>query len=46
VVLGWEVSRQLSFEADFSVLRPGDFIRDTGRSETVHFIGLEALWRY
>ncbi len=46
VVLGWEVSRQMSLEAAYSVFRPGDFIRDTGRSETVHFIGLEALWRY
>ena len=46
VVLGWEVSRQLSFEVAYSVFRPGDFIRDTGRSDTVHFIGLEALWRY
>lgn len=46
VVLGWEVSRHLSFEAAYSVFRPGPFIRDTGRAETVHFLGLEALWRY
>lgn len=46
VVLGWEFSRQLSFEAGYSVFRPGTFIRDTGRAETVHFVGLEALWRY
>ncbi len=46
VVLGWEVSRHLSFEAAYSVFRPGSFIRDTGRAETVHFFGLEALWRY
>lgn len=46
VVLGWEVSRHLSFEAAYSVFRPGGFIRDTGRAETVHFFGLEALWRY
>ncbi len=46
VVLGWEVSRHLSFEAAYSVFRPGSFIRDMGRAETVHFFGLEALWRY
>lgn len=46
VVLGWEVSRNLSFEAAYSVFRPGGFIRDTGRADTVHFFGLEALWRY
>lgn len=46
VVLGWEVSRQLSFEAAYSVFKPGDFIRETGNAETVHFVGLEALWRY
>lgn len=46
VVLGWEVSRNLSFEAAYSVFRPGAFIRETGRADTVHFFGLEALWRY
>lgn len=46
VVLGWEVSRDLSFEAAYSIFRPGSFIRDTGGADTVHFFGLEALWRY
>lgn len=45
-VLGWTVSRHLSFEAAYSVFRPGSFIRDTGRADTLHFFGLEALWRY
>lgn len=46
LVLGWEVSRHLSFEAAYSVFRPGSFIRETGPADTVHFFGLEALWRY
>lgn len=46
VVLGWEISRQLSVEAAYSVFKPGSFIRETGNAETVHFLGLEALWRY
>ena len=46
LVVGCEVSRQMSFEIAYSLFQPGDFIRDTGRSDTVHFLGLEALWRY
>ncbi|WP_439448361.1 alginate export family protein [Stenotrophomonas sp. ATs4] len=46
LVLGREISRQLSVEAAYSIFKPGRFIRDTGRADTVHFIGLEALWRY
>lgn len=46
LVLGWEVSRQLGVEVAYSVFRPGGFITATGHAETVHFIGLEALWRY
>ncbi|MFY0479918.1 alginate export family protein [Achromobacter marplatensis] len=46
VVLGWTVSRHLSVEAAYSVFRPSSFIRDTGRADVLHFVGLEALWRY
>lgn len=46
VVLGWEASRHLGVEVAYSVFRPGGFITATGHAETVHFIGLEALWRY
>jgi len=46
LVLGREISRQLSIEAAYSLFRPGRFIRETGRAETVHFVGIEALWRY
>jgi hypothetical protein len=28
------------------MFRPGAFIKDTGHAATVHFIGLQALWRY
>ncbi|WP_185812690.1 alginate export family protein, partial [Stenotrophomonas maltophilia] len=37
LVLGREISRQLSVEAAYSIFRPGRFIRDTGRADTAHF---------
>jgi len=37
VVLGWEATRNLSFEVSYSVFDPGPFIKDTGPSKTVHF---------
>jgi Alginate export len=46
VVLGWEAARNLSFEMSYSIFEPGQFIKDTGPSKTVHFIGAETLFRF
>lgn len=46
LTLEWQVSRQLGFDVAYSMFRPGAFIKDTGHAATVHFIGLQALWRY
>jgi hypothetical protein len=46
VVLGWEATRNVSFEVAYSVLEPGQFIKDTGPSKTVHFLGAETLFRF
>jgi hypothetical protein len=46
LVLGWEATRNLSFEVAYSAFEPGEFIKDTGPSRTVHFVGMEALFRF
>jgi hypothetical protein len=46
VVLGWEATRNLSFEVAYSVFEPGPFMKDTGPSNVVHFIGAETLVRF
>lgn len=46
VLLEYQVDRHLSFSASYSIFTAGDFIRDTGADETIHFIGLEAMYRF
>lgn len=46
IVLGWEATRNLSFELAYAVFEPGRFIRETGPSNLVQFVGLEAQMRF
>jgi hypothetical protein len=46
VVLGWEATRNISFEATYAVFEPGRFIAETGPSRTVHFFGTEMQIRF
>lgn len=46
VALAWEPRRWLSLGATYSLFLPGPFIAETGPSQTVHFIALEALIRF
>lgn len=46
VVLGWEATRNLSFELAYSVFEPGQFVKDTGPSKTVHFVGWETIAKF
>ncbi len=45
-VLGWAVTRNLSFEVSYSVFEPGRFIAETGPARTVHFVGTEMQLRF
>ena len=42
----WRANRYLSFNAAFSILWPGQFIRDTGPAETVKFFGGHVVWQF
>jgi hypothetical protein len=46
VVLGWEPVRWFSVELSYSMFVPGQFIRDTGPSETAHFVGFETVVKF
>jgi Alginate export len=46
IVLGWEATRNLSFQLAYSIFAPGQFVKDTGPSQTVHFVGAEALFQF
>lgn len=46
IVLGWQATRNLSFEVSYSMFAPGRFIKDTGPSEVIHFVGAEMLFRF
>ncbi len=46
VVLEYEYSRNLGFLVSYSQFRPGRYIKDTGPSETVHFVGTELEFRF
>ncbi len=46
VVLGWEPTRNLSFEVMDSVFEPGPFIEETRPARSVHFVGAETLVRF
>ncbi len=46
VVLEYEYSRNLGFLVSYSQFRPGRYIKDTGPSKTVHFVGTELEFRF
>jgi len=46
IVVSWQPTPFYSFLASYSVFTPGDFIRETGPSETIHMVGLEAMFRF
>jgi hypothetical protein len=45
-VLGWEATRNVSFEAAYAIFKPGRFIAETGPSRTVHFVGTHVQLRF
>ncbi len=46
VVLEYEYSRNLRALVSYSQFRPGRYIKDTGPSQTVHFVGTELEFRF
>jgi hypothetical protein len=44
--VSWRANRNLSFNVAFSILWPGQFIRDTGPAETVKFFGGHVAWQF
>jgi hypothetical protein len=46
VVFEYEYSRNLGFLVSYSQFRPGRYIKDTGPSKTVHFVGTELEFRF
>jgi hypothetical protein len=46
VVLEYEYSRNLGFLVSYSQFHPGRYIKDTGPSKTVHFVGTELEFRF
>lgn len=46
LLLEYQVNRHLSLAGSYSVFTAGGFIEDTGADETIHFIGLEAMYRF
>lgn len=43
--LDYQVDRHLSMRVSYSIFAAGDFIAETGADETIHFIGLEVMYR-
>ena len=41
-----QVNRHLSLLASYSIFAAGGFVEDTGAHETIHFVGLELLYRF
>ena len=41
-----ELAPGLSTFVSWTTLPPGDFIRESGRSDTIHFAAVEALWAF
>ncbi len=46
VVVEYAYGRNVGFLASYSQFRPGRYIKDTGPSETVHFVGAEIEFRF
>jgi hypothetical protein len=43
LIADYEVTENLALNASYAAMPAGPFIRETGRSDTIHFVGLEAL---
>lgn len=46
LIAEYEVTENLAVSASWALMPAGPFIRETGRSDTIHFVGLEALLVY
>jgi hypothetical protein len=46
LLLEYQVNRHLSAAASYSIFTAGDFIEDTGADDTIHFVGLELIYRF
>jgi hypothetical protein len=46
VSLAWAVNSNLTFNAAYSILAPGQFIKDTGPAEIVHFVASQVQFRF
>ena len=46
VVLEYEYNRNVGFLVSYSQFRPGRYIKDTGPSKIVHFVGTELEFRF
>jgi hypothetical protein len=46
LLLEYQVSRHFSASTSYSVFTAGNFIRDTGPHETIHFMALEMKYRF
>lgn len=44
--LVWSGSNQHEVTLGYAVFRPGAFLRETGSSETVRYLNIEAAWRF
>jgi hypothetical protein len=45
-LLEFQLDRHFSASVSYSVFTAGEFIRDTGDDETIHFVGVEAMYRF
>lgn len=44
--LEYQLDRHLSLTMAYAIFTAGDFISDTGADETIHFVGLEVMYRF
>jgi hypothetical protein len=42
-IVDYELTENLALNASYSVMPAGPFIRETGRSDTIHLVGLEVF---
>jgi hypothetical protein len=45
-LLEYELDRHFSALVSYSIFTAGDFIEDTGDDEPIHFVGVEAMYRF
>jgi hypothetical protein len=42
-IADYELTENLALNASYAAMPAGPFIRETGRSDTIHFVGLKVL---